>query len=68
MPHFIPFDLCHADNRLSRIFVNPDQVVFLEEHDRAGRSRIYLVPLTNSERRYIVVDTALDEVAELLRS
>ena len=66
MPKFVPFDLCHADNRISRIFVNAEQVVFLEDHDRAGRSRIYLVPLTNSERRYIVVDSTLDDVASQL--
>ncbi len=66
MPKFVPFDLCHADGRVSPIFVNIDQVVFVEDHDRAERSRIYLVPLTNSERRYIVVDSGLEDVAAQL--
>jgi len=66
MSKFVPFDLCHADGRVSPIYVNVDQVVFVEEHDRTERSRIYLVPLTNSERRYVVVDSGLEDVAAQL--
>ncbi len=68
MSQFKPFDLCHADGRVSPIFVNVDQVVFIEEHDRPGRARLYLVPLTNSERRFIVVDSSLEEVSAQLNA
>jgi hypothetical protein len=63
MSKFVHFDLVHADGRVAPIYVNRDQVVFLEEHDRPGRCRLYLVPLTNSERRYIVVDSGIETAA-----
>ncbi|RYZ54648.1 MAG: hypothetical protein EOP07_15670 [Proteobacteria bacterium] len=68
MSKFVLFDLVHADGRVAPIFVNKDQVVFIEEHDRPGRCRLYLVPLTNSERRYIVVDTSLEQSAANLNA